>query len=1024
MEISVADEPPTDRMSTKRLVTPSAVLQNSNLTDAQASFWLGQHIQRDIRIDSHATTFAFHLKGQLNRTHFQTAFQRLIDRSDALRSVIVEAGGIPQRITRDHLTYQVPCVSLSAEGDPGRAFREWVERRWAEAVNWHERSFDSALINLLQDHSVWYLQLHHTVGDARTFWLVTQLVGEFYQALTDGRSDLISPNAAADFEDYADFEGRFRSSRRHVRNAEYWHQKITTIKTAPGMAGSIESEQALRTYRISYWLGAERSERVRELISRYGLFSATVPFLAILFACLSRPDRSPFAIGVTFDGRPDGFQDTIGAFTRTCPVQAAIDSNDTLISFLRKVQLEVVQAGQHQHYGVRNPITKRIWNVLFNHLSVEFRDFAGMEIDAELLRSGYSNYPLSVHLRHFRGDGDFALDFDFNAGRFSGSRGQELVDKYIELLDHLITGGEAPLAAFLSTASPRIIPETEPAVIETREPLALREVETAQDAAPHSATEATLVRIWGALLSLNLDQVPVTANFYDLGGDSIMSLEMILEAREAGLNLEPADVAAHQTIAELARAADRARGGARPAERQPGGAGPVPLSPAQHRFFATTPVDPHHWNLSYLFQAAAPLDVALLTRAIVAVRAQHSALRLSFRSERQQWLQIEDDAVETVAVSGVDLGNATAAERSAAITRITADAQARLDLESGPLLRLIAFEPGEGAKAHLFLCAHHLIVDPISISIVINDLQRAYEQLRRKEPVRLSPVPTGFPEWGKFTADYARGAARNEMDFWRSVVDDAALTIENYPLPRDFAGGANTSRSLEQLTVSLGEEETRALLHDLPKTLHTEIEDALLTALASILGEWASTDRVCMMLERHGREHIASGIDLSRTVGWLVSAFPVVLPVPGAPDTGGVAAVRDQLLAIPHKGIGYGLLRYLSEDRVIRDALTLPVEPEVMFTYLGQSGGSREAGLLTLLDHPLGPQRSLRRPRRHLLNIVTRVRQHRLQTVWNWSCNVHRSATIERLADGFCTALRRLIDSPLCAARPGRLERR
>src|SRR5262249_3376704 len=149
----------------------SDLIEHSNLTETQALFWLGHHMQKDVPLDTHTTTFAFSIDGELSHTHFQAAFQRLIDSSDALRSVIVDGDGIPRRRTIAHFPYAVPLVTLVGQADPRQAFRQWVEQRWAKGMQWQERSFDCALLHQSASQYVWYLQLHHTIGDARSFWL-------------------------------------------------------------------------------------------------------------------------------------------------------------------------------------------------------------------------------------------------------------------------------------------------------------------------------------------------------------------------------------------------------------------------------------------------------------------------------------------------------------------------------------------------------------------------------------------------------------------------------------------------------------------------------------------------------------------------------------------------------------------------------------------------------------------------------------------------------------------------------------
>jgi len=413
-----------------------------------------------------------------------------------------------------------------------------------------------------------------------------------------------------------------------------------------------------------------------------------------------------------------------------------------------------------------------------------------------------------------------------------------------------------------------------------------------------------------------------------------------------------------------------------------------------------------------MFEPGEAVDLASLHRAMHALAAHHTALRCSFRFYGQSWQQIADDWIDMISVTQEEVGDLTEPERSLAIEHRCAELQASLDLGSGPLVRLAVFPPGRDGKARVLLCAHHLIIDPISVAILTDDLRSAYRQAACGEPIQLPPATTELRDWAEALAVYAAGReAVGEVEYWSNVASEARRAIAAAPLPRDETAGRNTSESLQELLVSLSDAETRELLRDIPHAYHTEINDVLLMALAHAIGRWARADRVCLALEGHGREHIIPGINLSRTVGWLVSAYPAVLRAPRACQITELMAVHDQLKAVPHKGVGYGVLRYLSQDRNLSARLMLETEPEIMFTYLGQTEQWADNELFRLIDHPVGPLRSPRRLRRHLLNVVARVRHGRLEVAWHFSRNIHQLATIENVAADFIAALRTVLDA-------------
>jgi non-ribosomal peptide synthase protein (TIGR01720 family) len=355
----------------------------------------------------------------------------------------------------------------------------------------------------------------------------------------------------------------------------------------------------------------------------------------------------------------------------------------------------------------------------------------------------------------------------------------------------------------------------------------------------------------------------------------------------------------------------------------------------------------------------------------------------------------------------IDLSHLPGAEAEAAYTLEADRLHATLDLSDGPLIRVALFRFAEKQADRVLMVIHHLAVDGVSWRILLGDLQTAYEQLCVGRSIQLPPKTTSFKEWAERLVGYARSDALNEeMDYWLTV----AATPWT-PLPHDFADGVNTVASTRTVAVELEREDTRAVVQVIPEVYHTQINDVLLTALVDVLAPWSQQETVCLDLEGHGREELFEDVDLSRTVGWFTSIFPVVLKR-GHPAHPGdlMKSVKEQLRHIPHRGIGYGLLRYLSDDREIRERLGERPEPEVAFNYLGQfdqviasdgrwtssgvSGGANR--------HPPGKQP-------YLVAINARVMDGVLQVRWSYSEAVHRRETIERLADDYLAALLAII---------------
>jgi non-ribosomal peptide synthase protein (TIGR01720 family) len=277
--------------------------------------------------------------------------------------------------------------------------------------------------------------------------------------------------------------------------------------------------------------------------------------------------------------------------------------------------------------------------------------------------------------------------------------------------------------------------------------------------------------------------------------------------------------------------------------------------------------------------------------------------------------------------------------------------------------------------------------------------------------VQLAPKTTSYQCWAEQLVAYAGSqASRRELGYWQALPWSEAGR-----LPRDHAEGVNSAGSVRMVASSLGAAETTALLQEVPGVYHTQINDALLTALVEAFADWTGQRTLLVDLEGHGREALFAESDTSRTVGWFTSLYPVLLDVGTATDPGdALKAVKEQLRAVPNRGIGYGLLRYLGGD----DAATLPaVEPEISFNYLGQLDNAGAELPLRFASEDVGALQGAGNARPHLIDVSAHVRDGRLQLQWAYSTAIHQTSTIEAVAASFVAHLQNLIEH--CEASEG-----
>ncbi|MGH3823001.1 MAG: amino acid adenylation domain-containing protein, partial [Pseudonocardiaceae bacterium] len=520
--------------------------------------------------------------------------------------------------------------------------------------------------------------------------------------------------------------------------------------------------------------------------------------------------------------------------------------------------------------------------------------------------------------------------------------------------------------------------------------------------APRTATEQTLARIWADVLGA--EQVGIHDNFFELGGDSILSIQVVSRARQAGLGISSKDIFLHQTIAVLAAIIP-----AEPvAERWETDlvVGPAPLTPIQQWFFTTHGALPH-FNQSFVAELADDLDADALAVALDAVVAHHPALRMRFSQESGEWRQdIASTQTSRAQTSTVlrrcDLSEVDAQSWQPAMAQAATAAQASLDITNGPVLRAVLFDFGSAQRPWLFIGIHHLVVDGVSWRILLGDLESAYQQARGGRPVELEPVSIPFTQWAhRLVGHVHAGGLDDDLGYWTDLFQDVSPDL---PITR---AGANTTASSRTVVVRLGQQDTDALLHRVPAVYRTQINDVLLSALGQVLSEWTGRERVLIALEGHGREEILAGVDLSRTLGWFTSQFPVALTVGSGTGWGELLkSVKEQLRAIPHRGLSYGALRYLTPDSPLR----ADASPQISLNYHGQWDAAPEhGGLYRSVHGGLAPDHAPEAVRSYLVDVTGVVTSSELQLAWTFSENVHDEATITRLASRLLEALREIV---------------
>ncbi len=519
--------------------------------------------------------------------------------------------------------------------------------------------------------------------------------------------------------------------------------------------------------------------------------------------------------------------------------------------------------------------------------------------------------------------------------------------------------------------------------------------------APRTPVEKALADIWLAILGVS--QVGVYDNFFELGGDSILSIQAIAKANQAGIRLTPKQLFQYPTIEGLAAVAATA-----PVVQAEQGivTGSVPLTPIQHWFFEQNLPEPQRWNQAVMLETKMPLDKTALEKVTRHLLRHHDALRLRYKWSETGWEQYVTDVDEQVPFEWVDLSEASPEARIQAVEEHAAALQASLNLLDGPVIRICYFDFGESISHRLLLIIHHLAIDGVSWRILLEDFQNAYWQALDGKEIKWPAKTSSLQHWAKRIQEYASAPAlTQETDFWVSF-----LPQEITPMPQDMIDGPNSEASAQVVSVAITEEETQALLQEVPPVYNTQINDILLTALVKAFARWTSRQTLLVDMEGHGREDLFADVDVSRTVGWFTTLYPVHLDLRKTTTPAEeIMAIKEQMRRIPHNGIGFGLLRYLGEESE-RTLLAQMPRAEISFNYLGQFDQMvPKSAVFFMAKESKGAERSPGGERSYKLDVSGKILSGKLSLDWTFSKNIHQPATIEKLANDYLAELRALI---------------
>ncbi len=516
--------------------------------------------------------------------------------------------------------------------------------------------------------------------------------------------------------------------------------------------------------------------------------------------------------------------------------------------------------------------------------------------------------------------------------------------------------------------------------------------------------EEILTEVWEDVLGRT--SIGVNDNFFVLGGDSIKSVQIASRLLKYNLKMEVADIFDYSTIAELAPQLRESN----IQIEQSAVSGIVPLTPIQNWFFDSKFTEQHHFNQSVAVHFKTGISGEYLNQIFTKITEHHDVIRSRYSFEsgqvKQEILKPEEGTFYTIHESDfTNVENVHDAIREKAV-----EIQSGIDLEHGPLLHIGYFKTEEGD--HVLIVLHHLVVDGVSWRILLEDLKIAFGQLTNGEQISFQDKTSSFLKWANALKEYASSnTIVQEVAYWKGLEQKEISKLEKK------SDKPSKLKDLKRVKVSLSKEETQRLLEKTNHAYNTEINDLLMSALSIGFNKWNGFENLLIRLEGHGRENISDEVDVTRTVGWFTSSYPVVLGYSQEGIGNHIKRTKEALRRIPNKGIGYEIIKYLTPDEHKQDC-KFTLKPEVNFNYLGQfdgvvsnkKDGEKQEPAFGISGMPTGNSISPNSENNYALNITGMIASGKLSFDIGFATTDFDQEQIDVLADSFKSGMIEIIE--------------
>ncbi|MEL7003409.1 MAG: amino acid adenylation domain-containing protein, partial [Bacteroidota bacterium] len=506
---------------------------------------------------------------------------------------------------------------------------------------------------------------------------------------------------------------------------------------------------------------------------------------------------------------------------------------------------------------------------------------------------------------------------------------------------------------------------------------------------PSTDEQRLLVKVWTEVLGI--EGLGITNNFFRAGGDSIKSIQISSRMRAEGYQVTVKDLFTHQTIEELALNLKRVK----VQSDQSVVEGEVPLTPIQYRLFDDFKTETHHHNQAVMLNFNQGINADQVNRMFTQIQAHHDALRMVFNTKGSEIQQRNLDLDLEVSIDEYDLVRTE--NPTVEMERRSNQIQASVDLINGPLMKLGLFHLANGSR--LLIVIHHLVVDGVSWRILLEDMETLYGQLIEDKPLNLPLKTDSFQKWSNYLRSYVQSEQFLEAKkYWDKLGEQEIQSI-----PHDHDLGPVILKDNQYVDFELTTNQTKQLLIDAQVPFGTQINDLLLTALFMAFNKYGNYSTLKVDMEGHGRDTVSDDIDISRTIGWFTSVYPVLLKKNEDGVGSVIKHVKESLRKAPNNGLDYLIDQYLS-NKPANDNRS-----QIIFNYLGQIDGEEDEGPFAISDEPAGDEISLDETRDYDFEFQSIIENGKLKMSLSYSANQFSSKSMESLMNSYEESIQEII---------------